>query len=248
VLIEARIVTAASNYSQDIGVRWGGLGYGTYNNGSILGTTGGSLTTVQEVREGVISGDDIDFTSPDHLVVDLGVASAEAASFAIGLVSEDYLLELELSALEVEGKAEVIARPKVITSDKQQASISSGVQIPFQEASSSGATSVSFVDAVLGLDVTPQITPDDRIIMDLEVTQDTVGAVFNGVPSINTNSIKTQVLVFTTTTLESVTKTPFLGDIPYLGRLFRRNTQSDQKQELLIFITPRIIKESITSR
>jgi type IV pilus assembly protein PilQ len=217
------------------------------------------LTTVQEVREGLIAGDDIDFTSPDHLVVDLGVASAEAASFAIGLVSEDYLLELELSALEVEGNAEVIARPKVITSDKQQASISSGVQIPFQEASSSGATAVSFVDAVLGLDVTPQITPDDRIIMDLEVNQDTVGAVFNGVPSINTNSIKTQVLVengqtivlggiFTTTTIESVTKTPFLGDIPYLGRLFRRNTQSDQKQELLIFITPRIIKETLTSR
>jgi len=259
VLIEARIVTASSNYSKDIGVRWGGLGYGTYNDGTVLGTSGGSLTTVQEVREGLIAGEDIDFSSPDHLVVDLGVAAAEATSFAIGILSEDYLLELELSALEVEGHAEVIARPKVITSDKQQASISSGVQIPFQEASSSGATSVSFVDAVLGLDVTPQITPDDRIIMDLEVTQDTVGAVFNGVPSINTNSIKTQVLVengqtivlggiFTTTTLNSVTKTPFLGDIPYLGRLFRRNTQSDQKQELLIFITPRIIKDTVTSR
>ncbi len=259
VLIEARIVTASSNYSQSIGIRWGGLGFGTFSGDSILGTSGGSLTTVQEVRDGVLAGGPVDFTSPDHLVVDLGVASREATSFAVGIVHKDYLLELELSALESEGHAEVIARPKVITSDKQQASISSGVQIPFQEASSSGATSVSFVDAVLGLDVTPQITPDDRIIMDLEVTQDTVGAVFNGVPSINTNSIKTQVLVengqtivlggiFTTTTTESVTKTPFLGDIPYLGRLFRRNTSSDDRQELLIFITPRIIKDTLTSR
>lgn len=259
VLIEARIVTATSNFSESIGIRWGGLGFGTHNDGSILRQTGGSLTTIQEVRDGVTSGGPISFTSPDHLVVDLGVASPQATSFAIGFVDEKYLIELELSALESQGRAEVIARPKVITSDKQQASISSGVQIPFQEASSSGATSVSFVDAVLGLDVTPQITPDDRIIMDLEVTQDTVGAVFNGVPSINTNSIKTQVLVdngqtivlggiFTTQMTESVTKTPFLGDIPYLGRFFRTNSQSEDKQELLIFITPRLIKDSITSR
>lgn len=259
VLIEARIVTASSNYSKSIGIRWGGLGFGVHDGGSILSTSGGSLTTVSEVREGVIGGDGITFTSPDHLIVDLGVAAPEATSFAIGIVSENYLLELELSALVSQGHAEVIARPKVITSDKQLASISSGVQIPFQEAASSGATSVSFVDAVLGLDVTPQITPDDRIIMDLEVTQDTVGAVFNGVPSINTNSIKTKVLVengqtlvlggiFTTQTTESITKTPILGDLPYIGRLFRREISSEQKQELLIFITPRLIRDTLTSR
>jgi len=259
VLIEARIVTASSNFSDSMGIRWGGLGFGSYNDGSLLTQAGGSLTTVGEVRDTASVGEALSFTSPDHLVVDLGVGSSDATAFAIGIVDEKFLLELELSALESEGSAEVIARPKVITADKQQASISSGVQIPYQEASSSGATSVSFASAVLGLDVKPQITPDDRIIMELEVTQDTVGAVFNGVPSINTNSISTQVLVdngetivlggiFTTQTTESITKTPFVGDLPYIGRFFRRNTKSDQKQELLIFITPRLIRDSLTSR
>jgi type IV pilus assembly protein PilQ len=190
-------------------------------------------------------------------VVDLGIGNPDATAFAVGLVDNKYLLELELSALETEGRAEVIARPKVITADKQQATISSGVEIPYQEASSSGATSTSFKSATLGLDVKPQITPDDRIIMELSVKQDTVGAVFNGVPSINTNAITTQVLVdngetivlggvFTTQQTESVTKTPFLGDLPYVGKFFRRNTQSDDKQELLIFITPRLIRDSFT--
>lgn len=257
VSIEARIVTAASNFSEALGVRWGGLGYKI--NGDNVGTAGGSLTTVQEVRGGIGDPDGITFTSPDHLVVDLGVGSADATSFAIGLVNNKYLLDLEISALESQGSAEVIARPKVITADKQEATISSGVEIPYQEASSSGATSVSFKSATLQLAVKPQITPDDRIIMELEVKQDTVGAVFNGVPSINTNNVKTQVLVnngetivfggiFTVNTSESVTKTPFLGDLPYVGGLFRRNTRSDQKQELLIFITPRLIRDSLTSR
>jgi len=259
VLIEARIVTASSNFGESMGIRWGGLGFGSHNDGSIKTQSGGSLTTVGEVRDTLSVGEALSFTSPEHLVVDLGVGSAEATSFAVGIVSDKYLLELELSALETEGRAEVIARPKVITADKQQASISSGVQIPYQEASSSGATSTSFAEAVLGLDVKPQITPDGRIIMELEVKQDTVGAVFNGVPSINTNSISTQVLVndgdtivlggiFTTQVTESMTKTPFLGDLPYVGALFRRMTKTDQKQELLIFITPRLIKDSLTSR
>jgi type IV pilus assembly protein PilQ len=205
----------------------------------------------------VSTGSDLTFSSPDHLIVDLGLGNPDATAFAVGLVDSKYLLELELSALESEGRAEVIARPKVITADKQQATISSGVEIPFQEASSSGATATSFKSATLSLDVKPQITPDDRIIMELQVNQDTVGAVFNGVPSINTNSIQTQVLVdngetivlggiFTTQQTESVTKTPFLGDLPYVGRLFRRNTKSDDKQELLIFITPRLIRDSLT--
>ncbi|MEJ2131208.1 MAG: type IV pilus secretin PilQ, partial [Gammaproteobacteria bacterium] len=149
--------------------------------------------------------------------------------------------------------------PKVITADKQAASILSGVEIPFQEASSSGATSTSFKEAVLSLEVTPQITPDDRIIMDLKVNQDSVGQVFNGVPSINTTEITTQVLVedgqtvvlggiFQTATNKSSTKTPFLGDLPYVGRLFRRTVESDDKQELLVFITPRIMRDALSSR
>jgi type IV pilus assembly protein PilQ len=257
VLIEARIVTASSNFSDAIGVRWGGVGIGIHDGGNILTQMAGSLETVDELRNS--EPGEVSFTSPDHLMVDLGVGSSDATSIAVGIVDEKYLLELELSALEAEGHAEVIARPKVITADKQEASISSGVEIPYQEASSSGATSVSFKSATLSLNVKPQITPDDRIIMELEVKQDTVGAVFNGVPSINTNNIKTQVLVdngetivlggiFTTQITESETKTPFLGDIPYVGSLFRRRTQSDDKQELLIFITPRLIKDSLTSR
>ena len=157
------------------------------------------------------------------------------------------------------GHAEVVARPKVITADKSAAKIESGVEIPFQEASSSGATSVSFKEAVLSLEVTPQITPDERIIMDLKVNQDTVGQVFAGVPSINTNEITTQVLVdngqtivlggiFSTDRNTTITKTPFLGDLPYIGRLFRRTLENDNKQELLIFITPRVIQDSVAGR
>jgi type IV pilus assembly protein PilQ len=258
VLIEARIVTASSNFSESMGVRWGGLGFGFYSDGKVRSQAGGSLTTVGDARNSQSSDDgSIAFTSPDHLIVDLGIGNPDATAFAVGLVSDKYLLELELSALESEGNAEVIARPKVITADKQKATISSGVEIPYQEASSSGATSTAFKSATLGLDVKPQITPDDRIIMELQVKQDTVGAVFNGVPSINTNQIQTQVLVdngetvvlggiFQTQNTKSVTKTPFLGDLPYVGRFFRRNTSTDDKQELLIFITPRLIRDSLT--
>ncbi|MFP6806231.1 MAG: type IV pilus secretin PilQ family protein [Pseudomonadales bacterium] len=260
VLIEARIVTASSSFGRSIGVRWGGFSTGYHDDGSILTQTGGSLTTVGEVRDGQVSGGPIDFTSPEHLVIDLGVAGVDASAFAVGIVDSNYLLELELSARESEGTVETIARPKVITADKQKASVSSGTKIPYQEASSSGATTTSFAEAVLGLEVRPQITPDDRIIMELKVTSDEVGDISpQGVPSINTNSVETQVLVnngdtivlggiFTTGVAESVTKTPWLGDLPYVGVLFRRTIKTERKQELLIFITPRIIKDSLTDR
>jgi type IV pilus assembly protein PilQ len=259
VLIEARIVTAGSNFSEALGVRWGGLGFGQFNNGETFTQAGGSLTTTQEIRDTINEPEGITFTSPDHLLVDLGVGSSDATRFAVGIVDSKYLLDLEISALESTGNAEVIARPKVITQDKQQATISSGVQIPFQEASSSGASTTQFKSATLELAVKPQITPDDRIILELDVKQDTVGAVFNGVPSINTNSVQTQVLVnngetivlggiFTTQVTQSVTKTPFFGDLPYVGKLFRRTTNTDDKQELLIFITPRLINDSVSDR
>jgi len=259
VLIEARIVTASSNFSEALGVRWGGLGFGFYNDSTTFTQAGGSLETVGEIRNTFGDEEGITFTSPDHLLVDLGIGSDDATKFAVGIVDSKYLLDLEISALETTGNAEVIARPKVITQDKQEATISSGVQIPFQEASSSGATTTQFKSATLELSVTPQITPDDRIIMELTVKQDTVGAVFNGVPSINTNSVKTQVLVdngativlggiFTTQVTNSVTKTPFFGDLPYVGKLFRRTTSTDDKQELLIFITPRLINDSTSNR
>jgi type IV pilus assembly protein PilQ len=257
VLIEARIVTATSSFGESLGVRWGALGYGTHNGGDTFSHFGGSLTTLGEIKDS-IGEDSLTYSAEENLIVDLP-ATGNASSFAFGLIGEDYLLDMELSALETEGRGEVIARPKVITSDKQEASIESGDQIPYQEASSSGATSTQFQDAVLGLSVTPRITPDDRIIMDLEVTQDSIGAVFNGVPSIRTNSIQTQVLVnngetivlggvFQTTVTEGVSKTPILGDLPWVGNLFKQTTRSDDKQELLIFITPRLIRDSLTSR
>jgi type IV pilus assembly protein PilQ len=258
VLIEARIVTATSSFGDSLGIRWGALGAGSYNDGDTLTQAGGSLATLDSIRNSVQAGNPLEFDSEDNLIVDLG-APGNATTFAFGVVDEDFLLELELSALETEGRGEVIARPKVITSDKQTASIESGDQIPYQEASSSGATSTQFQDAVLGLNVTPRITPDDRIIMDLEINQDSIGAVFNGVPSIRTNSIQTQVLVnngetvvlggvFQTVVSEGVTKTPFLGDLPWVGNLFKQRTRSDDKQELLIFITPRLIRDSLTQR
>ena len=212
---------------------------------------------MKELQDIIVDGEG-EIGSPDDLVVDLGVTGPGASSFGIGITGEQYILDLELSALASDGHAEVVARPKVITADKSPAYIESGTEIPYQEATSSGATSTSFKDAVLSLEVTPQITPDDRIIMKLKIKQDSVGQVFNGVPSIDTNEIETEVLVdngqtlvlggiFQTDRNISTTKTPFLGDLPYIGRLFRRTLERDDKTELLIFITPRIIEENLTS-
>jgi type IV pilus assembly protein PilQ len=257
VLIEARIVTASNDFSEDLGIRWGGAKLSQKSADRFM-KYGGSLTTLNELQEGIAGGGDVEVSSPENLFVDLGVSKDGASSFGVGITGAGYLLDLELSALAADGHAEVVARPKVITADKNPALIESGTEIPYQEATSSGATSTSFKDATLALEVTPQITPDDRIIMELNVKQDTVGAVFNGVPSIDTNQIETQVLVdngqtvvlggiFTTDKQVSTTKTPFVGDLPYVGRLFRRTEERDNKAELLIFITPRIIQESLTS-
>ncbi len=264
VLIEARIVSASSNVSESIGVRWGGLGFGSYNGGEFSTFAGGSLDTVNEIRTPSEDGT-VSFTSPDHLVVDLGAQGQNSSNFAIGIVSGSYLLDLEISALENLGEAEVIGRPKVITADKQEASISSGQEIPYESATGgeglggTTGTTTSFKEVELKLTVRPQITPDDRIIMKLDVKQDTPGAVTPGGLSIDTNNIVTQVLVnngetivlggvYNTNTTRSISKTPFLGDIPYLGRLFKRNVDQVQKSELLIFITPRIIEDSLRSR
>ena len=167
----------------------------------------------------------------------------------------DFLLQLELQALQTEGRGEVLANPRVVTSNQKEALIEAGTEIPFQEASSSGATTVSFKPAVLSLRVTPQITPDDRVIMDLQINQDTVGQEFSGIPSVDTQALSTQVLVdngdtvvlggiFNQTNTKDVEKVPFFGDLPYLGLFFRTEAVRDEKNELLIFVTPKIIKES----
>jgi len=253
VSIEARIVRAQTNVAEDLGIRWGGAAYDV--SGDNVFTVGGSQQSLQEARDAA-AGNSSTITFPGALAVDLGVSGEGTSSFAIGWGSDDFLVDLELSALESDGQAEVVSQPRVVTADRQTASIKSGEEIPYQRASSSGATAVSFKEAVLSLEVTPQITPDDKIIMDLVVNQDSRGEVTAGIPSINTNQVTTQVLVgngetvvlggiFQSQVATQTTKTPFLGDIPYLGRLFKRTEKIDERSELLIFITPKIIKSDL---
>ncbi|HTF86544.1 MAG TPA: type IV pilus secretin PilQ, partial [Cellvibrio sp.] len=179
---------------------------------------------------------------------------------ALGVLTDNAFLDMELSALENTGFAEIVSQPKVITGDKQRATISSGTEIPYQEASASGATTTSFKEAVLKLDVTPQITPDNRIIMDLVINQDTVGQLnlATGIPTLDVTELTTKVLVangqtvvlggvFTVENIKGENKVPLLGDIPYLGRLFRRDVNENNKTELLLFITPKIMAESLTN-
>jgi len=200
-----------------------------------------------------------DFGLGDSLAVDLGVADA-AGSFSLGYLTDNFLIDLELSALESDGFGEIVSQPKVLTGDKQQAVIKSGTEIAFQKATSSGATSVEFKEAVLQLEVTPQITPDNRIIMDLLVSQDSVGAFTpTGEPSIDITQIQTQALVgngqtlvlggiFQTEEVNGTEKVPLLGDVPFLGKLFRNELRNIEKREILIFITPKIIDDSLLDR
>lgn len=261
VMIEARIVRATNNFSKEMGVKWGVLSQGVTNNNSLL--VGGSENTLWNLREpeedDVTGGYKYTIDRPDNLNVDLGVSTQGASRIAFGLISlSDVMLDLELSALQSEGKGEVVSTPKVLTGDKQKATVASGRQIPYQKSTSSGATSIEFVNAELGLDVTPSITPDGKIGMELEVTNNTIGEILqNGQATIATNRLNTNVLVndgetvvlggiFVNETGNTVTKVPFLGDIPYVGTLFRKNINRDDKQELLIFVTPRLVSDTTT--
>jgi type IV pilus assembly protein PilQ len=185
--------------------------------------------------------------------VDMGVTDA-TSSIGLGFLTNNTILDLELTAMEKSGNGEVVSQPKVVTSDKETAKILKGTEVPYQEASSSGATSVSFKEASLSLEVTPQITPDNRIIMEVKVTKDEPDYVNTvlGVPPIKKNEVNAKVLVadgetiviggvFSNTQSKVVDKVPFLGDVPYVGRLFRRDVVSESKSELLVFLTPRIM-------
>ena len=261
VLIEARIVIANTSVGEKLGIRWGGGGMKA--NSSNYMKFGASQTTLSETNQILIdraNGDDPgEISFPDAYVVDLGVSDVGASSIAVGISTFDYLLDLELSAVETDGNAEIVSQPRVITADGQTASIQSGTEIPYQEASSSGATSISFKSAVLKLEVTPQITPDDRIIMDLKINQDSIGEVTAAGPTIDTNALETQVLVengetivlggiFRSEETFATTKTPFFGDIPLIGVLFRRTEHVESKAELLVFITPRLVKDTLSTR
>lgn len=253
VLIESRIVIASESFNKSLGARFGvtadGLGRPTNGNGQVLSP---SLGTTEQIVNGdtVELNDALNFNSP--------VSGGGTIGLAIAKIADGSLLNLELSALQAEGNGEIVSTPRVITADQKEASIEQGVQIPYQESSASGAATVSFKDAVLGLKVTPQVTPDENVILDLSVSQDTVGTIYNSVPSIDTRKVETQVLVadgetivlggiFVDTTDNSVTKVPFFGDLPGLGRFFRSTVKSRQKREILIFVTPKIIKSAATS-
>ena len=265
VMIEARIVSATDSFSKEIGVRWGILSNGAATNRSLL--VGGSNQTLADLKDfdietttvngQTVSYPSYDISRPDNLNVDLGIANP-AGSIAFGLLSlSDVMLDLELSALQADNRGEVISTPKVLTADKQTAKVSSGTQIPYQEASASGATTTSFKEAALSLEATPNITPDGKIGLQLLITNGT--PVFtNGIVAINEDSISTNVTVedgqtvvlggiFRNRTNNDVTKVPFLGDLPYIGRAFRRDVRNNNKEELLIFITPKLINDG-TSR
>jgi len=265
VLIEARVVIANSDFNKELGIRWGGSKQ--HQSGQIVDSDGDVFPTFDMGIAGTGSqisnqweshdGDPLELARPDDLVVDLGVSNSQATTFALGFFGRSGdILELELSAVEADGQADIIATPKVLTADQQPARIASGTEIPYQEASSSGASTTSFKEAVLSLDVTPRITPDGRVVMELKVNQDSVGKIYNNVPSIDTNKIETRVLVndgetvvlggvFRNNTVRSVAKTPFFGDLPVVGALFRHSQKSDEKQELLVFITPKLVKKDL---
>lgn len=236
VQIEARIVNANSNFSEQLGIRWG------------VELRSGDTATPNET---VPSTDE---EALDGMQAKVGAVSAGGTVVSANVAAAAYWLDVELSASVAAGEAEIIARPKVVTTNKQPATIESGVEIPYQQATKSGATSIAFKDAVLQLQVTPRITPNAQIVMDLEVKQDSVGRIYHGVPSINTTRIVTQVLVddgdtvvlggiFQTDKLQTVVRTPLLGRLPILGRAFRRIEERDDKQELFIFITPQVVPE-----
>lgn len=253
VVIEARMVTVKDNLNEQLGIRWGvtdaGSDYGTSGTIDGLDKVHG-FTQEPAVRTGVIP------SIGERLNVNMPVSSAAGSlAFQVARLANGTILDLELSALEKENKGEIIASPRITTSNQKEAYIEQGVEIPYQQAASSGATAVSFKKAVLSLTVTPHITPDDRIILDLRVTQDTVSEVTNGfAPAIDTQRIGTQVLVnngetivlggiYQQSIINSVSKVPVLGDIPYFGWLFRNTNNFSEKKELLIFVTPRIVTE-----
>jgi type IV pilus assembly protein PilQ len=257
VMIESRIVNADESFSKDLGVRFGYAhrpGEFVDGNGpNFTGVVGGTQTggyTIPDTQTG------FDIGGTEGLLVNLPAAGATSSlGLFVGKIGT-YLLQLELSAALAEGRGENLANPKVITADQTEAVIESGVEIPYQEASSSGATAVSFKKAVLSLTVTPQITPDNRVMLDLKVNQDSQGQIVSGIPTINTRNVTTKVLVDDGETVVlggvyeqndrmALRKTPFFGDLPALGFLFRNRHQENAKTELLIFVTPKILNENL---
>jgi type IV pilus assembly protein PilQ len=267
VLIESRIVVVNDDFSRDLGVRLGVTAFNESNTGltTISGSGAGTDTMIGSALDNLadpLNGTVFPIELPtlnNRYNVNVPIADA-AGRFSLAILENDYLIDLELTALEAEGRGEIVSTPRVITANQSEATIKQGVEIPYQQSASSGATTIQFKEAVLELVVTPQITPDNNIILDLRVSKDNVGKIISTgglggtVPSIDTRSVETQVLVadgqtvvlggiYETERRETVKKVPVLGDIPFVGALFRSKQRIDNKAELLIFVTPRILEE-----
>jgi type IV pilus assembly protein PilQ len=265
VLIESRIVIVNDDFSRQLGVRLGATAVTDNSSDGLISVSGSAAGNNTIINSGLgniqNTGQPFPVATPalnDRFNVNLPVNNP-AGRVALAILDQDYLIDLELSALQAEGRGEIVSTPRVIAVNRKEASIEQGVEIPFQEAASSGATTTQFKKAVLSLKVTPQITPDGRIIMDMIVSQDSVGeqvpsATGGFVPSINTREVITQVLVndgetvvlggiYETERRETANKVPILGDIPGVGVLFRSTQRDSNKAELLIFVTPRILRD-----
>ena len=271
VLIESRIVIVNDDFTRKLGARLGTTGARQKGSNGLVAISGDSTSTNTIVSSALTNlqkgGGPFPVNIPtgtgtpgylDRYNVNLPVANP-AGQIALAILSGNYLVDLELSAAQAEGRGEVVASPRLITSNQKEATIEQGVEIPYQESAGSGATTTQFKKAVLSLKVKPQITPDNRVILDLAVSDDSVGQVVQSatggqVPSIDTRAITTQVLVndgqtvvlggiMETTRTQSDNKVPFLGDIPLLGYLFKTTTKTNNKDELLIFVTPKILRE-----
>lgn len=253
VLIQSRVVIATSNYAKDLGTQFGV----TVSNGHVS-TSGSAAAADSAVQNSVTSPS---LANRFNVTLPASPSEGTAGKLAFAILGSNYLVDLELSALQAEGRGEVISSPHVITANGKEATIEQGTEIPYQEASSSGATSVSFKKAVLSLNVTPQITPDGRIVMDLVITKDAVGKQVSDsqggtVPAIDTRKVSTQVMVNNGDTVvlggiyendrhNSESKIPLLGDIPLLGALFRKRHVDTSRTELLVFVTPKILTQSM---
>jgi type IV pilus assembly protein PilQ len=258
VLIEARIVIVSDTFERDLGARFGVSTAQQNGPGGLLAVSGNG-SAANSIQNTGLGGASLTGTTLNNRYQVNTPAANTNGSIGISLLGGSYLVDLELSAAQNEGKSETLSSPRIITANQKQATIMQGVEIPYQESASSGATTTQFKDAVLKLKVTPLITPDNRVILDLDVSDDSVGqqvtsATGGSVPSIDTRQIITQVLVndgqtvvlggiLDTTRSKSANKVPFFGDIPFLGALFRSTTDINNKTELLIFITPKILRE-----
>jgi type IV pilus assembly protein PilQ len=273
VQIEARIVVVNEDFSRDLGVRAGFTA--TRRNGNVgLYSTSGTAAANDTILDSALTNLQAGTGSPFPVDVPTGAASANrynvnlpvanpAGSLALMVLGSDYIVDLELSAAQAEGKGEVISSPRVITANQREAVISQGTEIPYQEAASSGAATIQFKKAELALRVTPLITPDDRLILDIHVTKGRVGTVIVttggvNVPSIDTSELTTTVFIgdgqtvvlggiLETERRDTEKKVPLLGDIPVLGYLFKTTSKVNNKDELLIFVTPKIIREGINA-